>query len=70
MARVKSEVEAALGGEARPVFVEDLAYVQYGLDGMLDIGGKIPPHQVPATLRNMADKLETLPRYQAPEATE
>lgn len=71
MNRVMKEAEAALGGKAMPVMLDDVAlFIHYGLDGMLSIGGKIPPHQVPRTLRFMADQLEANARYQAPEAAE
>ena len=63
--RITKEAEAALGGKAMPVIVDDLAlFIHYGVDGMLNIGGKIHPHEVPKTLRYMADQLEANARYQ------
>ena len=65
MRRIKAETEAALGGIATPVLVADLAlYIQYGTDGMLDIGGQIPKHLIPETLHKMADMLATRPQFQ------
>lgn len=67
--RVAKEAEAALGGRTMPVIVDDLAlFIHYGMDGMLSIGGRTPPHLVPETLRLMADELAKNPRYQMPGA--